>query len=70
MSKRRRFVLDDRTNKLLEEQAADRVGNLEEIEQAPEFQLMMERSEDDIRAGRLVSHAAVRRQSRAKTQDK
>ena len=68
MSKRRQFVLDDRTNKMLEDLAADRAGNLsfvvreaiqlysdmdsrlEQIEQAPEFQLMMERSEDDIRA--------------------
>ena len=67
MSKRRQFVLDDRTNKLLEDLAADRAGNLsfvvreaiqlyadmdsrlEQIEQAPEFQLMMERSDSRAR---------------------
>ena len=82
MSKRRQFVLDERTNKLLEELAADRAGNLsfvvreaiqlyadmdsrlDQIEQDPEFQRMMERSEDDIRAGRLVSHVEVKRRFR------
>lgn len=82
MSKRRQFVLDERTNELLEELAADRAGNLsfvvreaiqlyaemdsrlDQIEQDPEFQRMMERSEDDIRAGRLVSHEAVKRRFR------
>lgn len=84
MSKRRQFVLDERTNTLLEELAADRAGNLsyvvreaiqlyadmdsrlDQIEQDPEFQRMMERSEDDIRAGRLVSHAEVARRFRKK----
>jgi predicted transcriptional regulator len=84
MSKRRQFVLDDRTNALLEELAADRAGNLsyvvreaiqlyadmdsrlDHIEQDPEFQRMMERSEDDIRAGRTVSHAEVKRRFRKK----
>ena len=74
MSKRRQFVLDDKTNELLEELAADRAGNLsfvvreaiqlyadmdsrlDQIEQNAEFVRMMERSEKDIRAGRLVSH--------------
>ena len=87
MSKRRQFVLDDRTNKLLEDLASDRAGNLsfvvreaiqlyadmdsrlEQIEQAPEFHLMMERSEDDIRAKRLLSHDEVKRRSRAKNQE-
>jgi predicted transcriptional regulator len=82
MSKRRQFVLDERTNELLEELAADRAGNLsfvvreaiqlyaemdsrlDQIEQDPEFQRMMERSEDDIRAGRLVSHEEVKRRIR------
>ena len=86
MSKRRQFVLDDRTNELLEELAADRAGNLsfvvreaiqlyadmdsrlDQIEQDPEFHLMMERSEDDIRADRLVSHDEAKRRSRAKKQ--
>jgi len=88
MSKRRQFVLDDRTNELLEELAADRAGNLsfvvreaiqlyadmdsrlDQIEQDPEFQLMMERSEDDIRAGRLVSHDEAKSRSRNKTQER
>jgi predicted transcriptional regulator len=85
MPKRRQFVLDDRTNELLEELAADRAGNLsfvvreaiqlyadmdsrlDQIEQDPEFQRMMERSEDDIREGRLVSHEEAKRRSRRKT---
>ena len=82
MSKRRQFVLDERTNKLLEELAADRAGilsfvvreaiqlyadmdsRLDQIEQDPEFQRMMERSEDDIRVGRLVSHEEGKRRFR------
>ncbi|HSF17601.1 MAG TPA: hypothetical protein VLK65_18805 [Vicinamibacteria bacterium] len=85
MSKRRQFVLDDRTNELLEELAADRAGNLsfvvreaiqlyaeldsrlDQIEQDPEFQRMMERSEDDIRRKRLVSHREAKRRSRKKS---
>ncbi len=88
MSKRRQFVLDDRTNELLEQLAADRAGNLsfvvreaiqlyadmdarlDQIEQDPEFQLMMERSEDDIRAGRLVSHDEAKSRSRNKKQER
>lgn len=84
MSKRRQFVLDDRTNELLEELAADRAGNLsfvvreaiqlyaelesrlDQIEQDPEFRRMMERSEDDIRARRFVSHKEAKRRSRKK----
>ena len=84
MSKRRQFVLDERTNELLEELAADRAGNfsfvvreaiqlyaemesrLDQIEHDPEFMKMMELSEDDIRAGRVVSHRKVAQRSRAK----
>ena len=84
MVKRRQFVLDERTNELLEELAADRTGNLsyvvreaiqlyadmdsrlDQIEQDPAFIGMMERSEDDIRNGRLVTHAEAKRRSRAK----
>jgi len=84
MGKRRQFVLDERTNELLEELAADRAGNLsyvvreaiqlyaemdsrlDQIEQDPKFVRMMEGSEDDIRAGRLVSHREVRKRSRKK----
>lgn len=83
MAKRRQFVLDDRTNELLEELAADRTGNLsyvvreaiqlyadmdsrlDQIERDPAFIQMMERSEDDIRAGRLVTHAEAKKRSRA-----
>ena len=84
MWKRRQFVLDDRTNELLEEMAADRAGDLssvvreaiqlyadmdsplDQLEQDPEFRLRMERSDDDIRAGRLVSRDEVKRRSRNK----
>ena len=84
MSKRRQFVLDERTNELLEELAADRAGNLslvvreaiqlyaemdarlDQVEQDPAFQRMMERSAEDIREGRLVSHAEAKRISRSK----
>jgi len=82
MTKRRQFVLDDRTNQLLEELARDRAGNLsfvvreaiqlyadmdsrlDQIELDPEFQNMMKRSEDDIRAERLVSHVEAKKRSR------
>ena len=81
---RRQFVLDERTNQLLEELAADRAGNLsyvvreaiqlyarfdnqlDEIEAEPGFQQMMDRSAADIRAGRVVTHAQVKRRSRSK----
>ncbi len=84
MSRRRQFVLDDETNQLLEELAADRAGNLsfvvreaiqiyaqmearlDEIESHPDFQRMMERSASDIRAGRLVSQAEVKKLSLSK----
>ena len=77
------FVLDKRTNKLLEELAADRAGNrshvvreaiqlyaemearLDEIERDPAFRRMMQRSDADMRAGRVVSHEGVKRQARA-----
>ena len=81
---RRQFVLDEQTNELLEELAADRAGNLsyvvreaiqlyanmdarlDEIEADPGFQRMMERSAEDVRAGRVVSHAQVKKRSRSK----
>ncbi len=85
MPKRRQFVLDEKTNDLLEELAADRAGNLsyvvreaiqlyarfedqlDEIEANPELQQMMRRSEEDIRTGRVVSHAEVKKRSRSKS---
>jgi len=84
MSKRRQFVLDERTNALLEELAghgardvssvlceaiqlyADMESRHDTIERDPEFRLMMERSDDDIRAGRWVPHNEARRRSRYK----
>ena len=78
------FVLDERTNRLLDELAADRAGNrshvvreaiqlyaemearLDAVESDPGFQRMMERSSDDIAAGRLVSHENVKKRSRRK----
>ena len=84
MSKRRQFVLDDGTNRLLEDLAADRAGNLSfvvreaiqlyarmedqllEMESDTDFQGMMERSADDIRAGRVVPHAEVKKRARSK----
>lgn len=81
MNKRRQFVLDEKTNRLLEDLAADHAGNLsfvvreaiqvyadleadlERIEADPGFQAMMRRSEDDIRAGRLVPHSEVKKRS-------
>lgn len=88
MSKRRQFVLDDRTNEVLEKLAADRAGNLsfvvreaiqlytdmdsrlDQIEQDPEFQRMMERSEDDIRSGRWVPHKETIRLARGKNHER
>ncbi len=76
---RSQFVLDRRTNRLLEELAAARAGNrsfvvreaiqlyasiedtLEEVEQTPAFRRMMARSAEDVRAGRVLTHAAVRK---------
>jgi predicted transcriptional regulator len=80
---RRQFVLDKKSNKLLERLAADRGGNrsrvirealqryaeiearLDAIEEDPGFIAMMERSEADFRAGRLVTHEEVKKQLRA-----
>jgi predicted transcriptional regulator len=81
---RRQFVLDKRTNKLLEELASYRAGNrsmvireaiqlyadmedrLDKIEADPSFQRMMEKSDADIKAGRVMPHAEVLKMSRAK----
>jgi predicted transcriptional regulator len=81
---RRQFVLDKRTNKLLEELASYRAGNrsmvvreaiqlyadmedrLDKIEADPGFQRMMEKSDADIKAGRVMTHAEVLKMSRAK----
>jgi predicted transcriptional regulator len=81
---RRQFVLDKRTNKLLEELASYRAGNrsmvireaiqlyadmedrLDKIEADPAFQKMMDESDADIKAGRVMTHAKVMKLSRAK----
>jgi hypothetical protein len=39
---------------------------LDEIEAAPAFQERMQRSDEDIRAGRVVSHEEVKRRLRRK----
>ena len=81
---RRQFVLDKRTNKLLEELASYRAGNrsmvvreaiqlyadmedrLDKVEADPAFQEMMEKSDADIKAGRVTPHAEVVKMARAK----
>jgi predicted transcriptional regulator len=81
---RRQFVLDKRTNQLLEELASYRAGNrsmvireaiqlyadmedrLDKIEADPAFQKMMDESDTDIKAGRVMTHAEVMKLSRAK----
>ena len=79
---RRQFVLDKKTNRLLEDLAADQGGNrsaviraavqyyadleasLDAIEQDPAFIAMMDRSEADIRAGRVVPHEQIEQEIR------
>lgn len=76
---RYQFVLDRKTNRLLDELAATRAGNrsyvvreaiqsyaaldaaLEEMEADAGFQRMVERSAGDIRAGRVYTHAEVKK---------
>lgn len=73
------FVLDPRTNRLLDELAVARAGNrsyvvreaiqlyaamesaLEEVEAAPAFLELLQRTGADIRAGRTYAHDAVKR---------
>jgi len=49
---------------------ADMEENLERIEADPAFIEMMRRSDEDIRAGRVVSHEQVKRQIRRKQKSK
>jgi len=85
---RRQFVLDSKTNELLEELAADRAGNrsfvvrealqfyaafetrLDEIERDPGFLRMMERSANDIREGRTLTTAEVKKRFRTNSRKK
>jgi len=68
---RHQFVLDKRTNKLLEELAlqlyADMEDRLEKIEADPAFQEMMAESGKAIRQGRVTPHREVVRMSRARS---
>ncbi len=81
---RRQFVLDKKSNRLLERLAVDadrsysrivregiqlyaeREAMFDAIESDPGFIKMMEHSEADFRAGRLVSHEEVVRQHKAR----
>jgi hypothetical protein len=45
---------------------ADMETRLDKIEADPAFQEMMQRSDEDIRAGRVVSHEEVKRRLRRK----
>ena len=45
---------------------ADMEARLDKIEADPAFQEMMQRSDEDIRAGRVVSHEEVKRCLRRK----
>jgi predicted transcriptional regulator len=85
---RHQFVLDKRSNKILNELAqyrggnrsrvvreallyfADMEQNLERIEADPAFLEMMRRSDEDVRAGRVVSHEEVKRQLRRRQKSK
>jgi predicted transcriptional regulator len=78
-SMRRQFVLDDRSEKLLDHLAASRAGNrsfvvreaialyasledrMAEIEAEPAFERMMRQTSADIKVGRVVSHALVKK---------
>jgi len=81
---RKQFVLDKRTNKLLEELASYNGGNrslivrqaiqvysdmedrLDKVEADPAFQVMMAKSDADIKAGRVIPHEEVVRMSKTK----
>ena len=81
---RHQFVLDARSEKLLEELAATRAGNrsyvvreaialyaslehrLAAIEAEPGFQRMIRQTGADIEAGRVLSHAQVKKMARRK----
>ena len=64
---RHQFVLDKKSNRLLDELAessvmyADQEAYLEKIEADPKFIEMMEKSAADIRAGRVSEQAEVER---------
>jgi len=79
---RRQFVLDARSEQLLDRLAASRAGNrsfvvreaislyasledqLAEMETNPGFERLMRQSAADIEAGRVFTHAQVKKQAR------
>lgn len=81
---RRQFVLDARSEQLLDRLAASRAGNrsfvireaialyasledrLAEIEAEPGFQRLMRQTAADIEAGRVLTHAQVKKLVRKK----
>ncbi|MBI1955964.1 MAG: hypothetical protein HYS38_06180 [Acidobacteria bacterium] len=81
---RRQFVLDARSEQLLDQLAAARAGNrsfvvreaialyasledrLAEIEAKPGFQHLMHQTAADIEAGRVLTHAQVKKLTRRK----
>ena len=81
---RRQFVLDARSEQLLDRLAASRAGNrsfvireaialyasledrLAEIEAEPGFQRLMRQTAADIEAGRVLTHAQVKKMVRKK----
>jgi len=81
---RRQFVLDERSEQLLDRLAASRAGNrsfvireaialyasmedrLAEVEADPGFQRMMRQTAAAIEAGRVLSHAEVKKLIRRK----
>lgn len=81
---RRQFVLDDRSEQLLDRLAASRAGNrsfvireaialyatledrLAEMEAEPGFQRMMRQTAADIEAGRVLTHAQLKKLIRKK----
>lgn len=85
---RHQFVLDKKSNRLLDELAESRGGNrsrvvreailvyadheayLDKIESNPKFIEMMEKSESDIRAGRVFSQEDAKRYVAAKRKRK
>ena len=81
---RRQFVLDERSERLLDRLAASRAGNrsfvvreaialyasleerLAEIESQPGFRQLMRQTAADIEAGRVLTHAQVKKLVRRK----
>lgn len=81
---RRQFVLDERSEELLDRLAASRAGNrsfvvreaialyasledrLAEIESEPGFRCLMRQTAADIKSGRVLPHAQVKKLVRRK----